>query len=430
MSTSRYSLFSGEYDTPLSYRQLIDGVIDEVMPDVIRIRRQIHAWPELGFEEHKTSNLCAETLRELGVDIVQSVAGTGVVGTLRGHDSSFTVALRADMDALPISEETGLEFSSRVPGLMHACGHDGHVAILLGAAMVLTRLRQMIQGNIKFIFQPGEESLGGAKHMIDLGVLEDPDVDAIFALHLWPSVPLGDIAVHIGPAMAALDKLRVTLNGCGGHAATPHESVDTIVAASLLVLAMQTIVSREVDPLESLIVSIGQFKAGSAYNAIADIAQLDGTVRTLSDSIRNQVPRLIERKIIGVTQSTGTEYSFEYTFGYPPVINDPAVSDFALRACRAILGDERVYVADKPSMVGEDFAYYLERTPGAIFLVGTGSKTTEEMDDDECQSYPLHHPRFGFDERALTVGVRAMTYIALRALESYSNDSHIRHAQK
>ncbi len=415
MLTSRYSPFSGEYDMPLSYRQLIDGVIDEVMPDVIRIRRQIHAWPELGFEEHKTSSLCEKTLRELGVDIVQSVADTGVVGTLRGHDSSFTVALRADMDALQISEETGLEFCSRVPGLMHACGHDGHVAILLGVAMVLTRLRQMIQGNIKFIFQPGEESLGGAKHMVDSGVLEDPDVDAIFALHLWPDVPLGNIAVHRGPAMAALDRLAITLRGCGGHAATPHKSVDAIVAASLLVLAMQTIVSRETDPLEPLIVSIGQGKAGSAYNAIADIAELHGTIRTLSDSIRKEIPKLIEQKIIGVTQSTGTEYSLEYTFGYPPVINDPIASDFTVETCSAVFGAEHAYVVDKPSMVGEDFAYYLERTPGAIFLVGTQPKT-EDIRDQQCSVYPLHHPCFTFDEKALAIGVRAMTYLALSAV--------------
>jgi|LSQX01.3.fsa_nt_gb amidohydrolase len=417
MSGSRNTLSLGDYTIPLSHRQLIDDLIDEVMPDVIRIRRQIHAWPELGFEEHKTSSLCAEILRKLGVDSVQTVAGTGVVGTLQGCDSAFTVALRADMDALPITEETGLGFSSQRPGLMHACGHDGHVAVLLGTAMVLARLRQMVKGNVKFIFQPAEESLGGAKHMIDAGILENPNVDAIFALHLWPSIPLGDIAVHVGAAMAALDKFNITLKGSGGHAATPHNSADTLVTASLLVLAMQTIVSREIDPLEPVIVSIGQLTAGSTYNAIADSAQLYGTVRTLTDSVRKRIPELIERKTIGVTEGTGTDYSFEYTFGYPPVMNDTAASKLVLRTCKAILGDKHAQMADKPSMVGEDFAYYLEKVPGAIFLVGTGSRT------------PLHHPCFDFDETALKIGVRAMTHIVVTALGSFSNSDCMQSTQ-
>ncbi|MEW6228672.1 MAG: amidohydrolase, partial [Bacillota bacterium] len=384
------------------------------MPEVVRVRRRIHSHPELGFEEFETGKICAETLQKAGVATITGVGRTGVVGSLQGRCAGRTVALRADMDALPITEETGLEFTSCVPGLMHACGHDGHVAVLLGAAMVLARLRHKFPGSVKFIFQPAEESLGGAREMIGAGVLENPRVDAIFALHLWPDIPLGHIAIHKGRAMAALDKVSITLKGRGGHVATPHKSVDAIVAASLLVLALQTVVSREIDPVEPAVLSIGDFKAGTAYNAIADHARLRGTVRTLDASLRQSMPESIERKLRGIAESVGTDYDFEYTFGYPPVANDSQMAELVFEVCTAVVGRDRVSFLERPSMVGEDFAYYLERTPGAIFLLGTGTGFHEgdcgEASGKACQAcptgnesrkesaYPLHHSRFQFDE--------------------------------
>ena len=407
------------------------------MPEVVQIRRRIHSHPELGFEEEQTSKICAETLQRIGIASKDDVARTGVVGVLQGGrpdgEPGRTVALRADMDALPIPEETGLEFASRTPGVMHACGHDGHVAILLGTAMVLARLRDRLAGNVKFIFQPAEESLGGAKEMVAAGVLDNPHVDAIFALHLWPDIALGHVGVHGGPAMAALDKLSITFKGRGGHVATPHKSADAIVAASLLVLALQTVVSRESDPVEPVVLSIGDFRAGRAYNAIADRAELHGTVRTLDAGLRRSMPDLIERKVRGIAETTGTAYDFEYGFGYPPVVNHPKMAEFVVDTCGSALGRERAGFLQKPSMVGEDFAYYLEKTPGAVFLLGTGVEDKDPAsaaspciesnarcqtvsDPGAMRTYPLHHPRFQFDERALAVGVRAMVGLAMRFL--------------
>lgn len=422
------SLYSSSWD--------LDSLVAEVMPEVVQIRRRIHSHPELGFEEVQTARICAETLRRIGIAATDGVARTGVVGVLRGSQPATgvdrTVALRADMDALPIPEETGLEFASRIPGAMHACGHDGHVAILLGAAMVLARLRDRFAGNVKFIFQPAEESLGGAKEMIAQGVLENPHVDAVFALHLWPDIPLGHVGVHRGAAMAALDKLSITFKGRGGHVATPHKSADAIIAASLLVLALQTVVSRESDPVEPVVLSIGDFRAGRAYNAIADRAEMYGTVRTLDAALRRTMPNLIERKVRGIAETTGTEYDFEYVFGYPPVVNHPDMAEFVFETCRNALGGERVSFLQKPSMVGEDFAYYLEKTPGTIFLLGTGPEDRDLASEAPCagsnarcatmqhpragHTYPLHHPRFEFDEKALAIGVRAMVGLAVRFL--------------
>lgn len=418
--------------------QALDSLVREVMPEVVRIRRLIHSHPELGFEETETGKVCAEALHNIGVDVTTGVARTGVVGTLRGARSGQTVALRADMDALPIPEETGLPFSSRVPGLMHACGHDGHVAILLGTAMVLARLREGLEGTVKFICQPAEEGLGGAKEMISAGVLENPRVDAILALHLWPDIPLGHIGVHKGPAMAALDKVSILIRGRGGHVATPHKGTDALVAASLLVLAMQTLVSREIDPLEPVVVGIGELKAGRAYNAIADFAELRGTVRTVDPSLRQAMPQLIERKVRGIAESTGVEYDFDYTFGYPPVINDAGIADMVVEVCGAIPGVKKVNVLGKPSMVGEDFAYYLQTTPGAMLLLGAGAAATGDKAPGACAggsggqagtgrttvqgAYPLHHSRFDFPEEALATGVKVMTTLVLRFLGQQGGD--------
>lgn len=389
------------------------SLIDEVKSKVIEIRRAIHARPETGYEEFQTSKLAADVLASLGLDVRQGIAGTGIVGVLYGHGPGRTVALRADMDALPIAEDTGLEFASTVPGKMHACGHDGHVAMLLGAAMVLSRMRDVIRGNVKFIFQPSEERTGGALPMIEEGVLEDPHVDAVFAAHLWPDVPFGCVGVHHGPAMAALDEIHIEIYGKGGHVATPHKSIDAVVGAASFVLEVQSIISRETDPTEPAVVSIGQISGGTAYNAIADKVVLSGTVRVVNPDLREIMKKKIGDRLCGLQKSRGINYKFDYKFGYPPVINDSEMARFVQEMAGQVLGKDRAFQITRPAMVGEDFAYFLQRVPGAIFLLGVGDSTVG--------NYPLHHPKFMFNEDALGLGVQVLSQIAVSYLERFQS---------
>lgn len=387
--------------------------VREVMGRVIEIRRKVHAHPELGYEEHETSKLVSEVLEPLGLEVRTGVAGTGVVGVLHGRDTGHTVALRADMDALPITEDTGLAFSSTVPGKMHACGHDGHVAMLLGTAMVLSGLRDLIHGSVKFIFQPSEERTGGALPMIERGVLEDPDVDAIFAAHLWPDVPFGCVGVHEGPAMAALDEIHIEIYGKGGHVATPHRSIDAVLGAASFILELQSIVSREIDPTEPAVVSIGQVCGGTAYNAIADKVMLGGTVRVVNPDLRQVMEKKISDRLRGLQESYGIQHSFEYRFGYPPVVNDHEMARFVREVAGELLGRDKAFQIARPVMAGEDFAYYLERVPGAIFLLGIG--------DSSVGNHPLHHPKFMFNEDVLEVGVWVLSQIAVSYLERFKS---------
>lgn len=379
--------------------------------DVVAWRRQIHAHPETGFEEFRTAELAAQVLRHLGLEVQTGVAGTGIVATLRGALPGPTVGLRADMDALPITEDTDLPFASTVPGVMHACGHDGHTSMLLGAATVLTGLRSKLAGNVRFVFQPSEERNGGAAPMIAAGALRDPDVDAMFAAHLWPDTPFGHIEVHRGPAMASLDEFAITIRGRGGHVATPHKSVDAIAAAAALVMDLQTIVSRELDPTEPAVVSVGRIEGGSAYNAIACEVLLRGTVRVVNPSLRKVICDKIEGRLRGLAESHGVSYDFDYHFGYPPVINSAEMADFVIATAGRVFGPDRAAYVTRPSMVGEDFAYFEQEVPGAIYLLGVG-------DSDTC-CYPLHHPMFSFDESILGLGVRFLVQLAVDYLRSH-----------
>lgn len=376
-------------------------LVDEFLPTLVALRRQIHRHPELGFQEQSTAALIASTLKTLGLCPQVGVAGTGVTAMLAGQ-AGPTVAIRSDMDALPIQEQNEVPYASTVPNVMHACGHDGHVATVVGAAMVLSKLSPL-PGTVKFIFQPAEEGPGGAQPMIEAGVLQNPPVEAIFGLHLTNTLPVGQIGVCYGQTCAATDEIRITVLGKGGHGAHPHQAIDAIVAAAQVVGSLQTVASRQVNPLESVVVTIGTIVGGYANNVIADRVELSGTVRTLNETLRADIPRKIEQIIRGVTTAHGADYRFEYLRGYPSLVNDSTLTSLLEASAVKTVGRENV-VPYPPSMGGEDFAYFAQAIPGAFFRLGSGSET---------YTHPGHHPQFDFAEEALGVGVKVLVQAVL-----------------
>lgn len=382
-----------------------------LFPEVVSLRRDLHQHPELAFAEKRTAQVVAEYLGRLGLQVTTGIAGTGVTGLLKGGRPGKTVALRADMDALPLTEETGLPFASVHPGTMHACGHDGHTAVLLGAAKVLAGLQEQLTGNVKFIFQPSEEKLpSGALALCEAGVLAG--VDAVFGLHLWPSVESGRIGVTYGPMMAAADYAYITIKGREGHGSTPHLAVDAGVVAAQVILGLQTIVSRQVDPLDQAVISVGTIHGGTAPNIIPGDVKLAVTVRTLVPEVRERVPQLIERTVKGITASAGAEYAFKYDFGLPPVINTDGLVELVEKTGQALLGQERVERLAKPVMGSEDFSYYLERVPGAFFWLGAKNESLGIL--------PLaHHPKYNFDEATLETGVAILASVAAQFLSAH-----------
>lgn len=386
-------------------------LVKEYRGAVVDIRRQIHSKPELAFEEEETGRLVAAVLDDLGIPAHRGIAQTGVVGVLSGGNPGPTIAIRADMDALPITERTGLPFQSGTSGLMHACGHDGHVAIALGTAMVLSRLRQHLKGNVKFIFQPAEERLAGAAPMIEQGVLDSPKVDSIFAIHLWPDVPFGHLGVNYGVAMAGCDRFSIYFAGKGGHGANPHLGIDTVTASSLGVLSLQTVVSREIDPVVPAVLSIGTIRGGTAFNTIADKVELHGTVRAVNQSVSDFICKAVKQKLDGVALATGTQCDLSYVHCCPALVNDQSAAGRAHETAGRMLGDDGVHVLHAPSMIAEDFACYLDHVPGAMLFLGIGPKAGEA---DGCATcYPLHHPEFGFDEEILSVGTEFLTRLTI-----------------
>ncbi|MEX0975290.1 MAG: amidohydrolase [Bacillota bacterium] len=385
--------------------------------DIISLRREIHMHPELGLETPHTSALVAKVLRDLGIEVREHVGGHGVVGLLRGEGpghglgDGLTIALRADMDALPITEETGKEYCSKIPGLMHACGHDAHTAILLGTAKVLSDMRKEFAGNVKFIFQPGEEGAGGARPMIKDGCLENPRPDMILGAHvgsLW-SVGSGQIGVRRGPLMAATDRFTVTVRGKGGHGAAPHMSVDPVVIAAQIVVMLQTIVSREIDPLTPAVVTIGMIKAGTANNIIPETCEIRGTVRYLDRSFAKVIPQRIKEIAEGTAGAMRGQAVLEYFYGYPPVVNDPAATDFLANSAASVVGADNIRQV-QPTMGGEDMSYYLEQVPGTFFGIGTATP-------GEGTDFPHHHPKFDVDEEVLHVGVAVFSQACLDFLK-------------
>lgn len=376
-------------------------LVTELTPKLVALRRQIHSQPELAFQENKTAALVAGELAACELKTATGIAGTGVTGLLEGR-SQRTLAIRADMDALPLQEETGAPYASTVAGIAHACGHDGHIAIALGAAMVLSRLAPLA-GAVKFIFQPAEEGPGGARPMIEHGVLREPPVEAALGFHLTNSLPQGHVGISYGQTCAATDEIRILIGGRGGHGAHPQQTVDAIVVAAQVVTALQTIVSRQVSPLEAVVVTIGAIRGGAANNIIADKVELWGTVRTLAENLRTALPEKIERLVAGTTTAYGAGYRFVYHQGYPVLVSDVNLSSLVETSAAAVVGRENV-TRLQPSMGGEDFAYFAAAVPSTFFRIGSGGPNFH---------FPAHHPQFDFDEEAIGVGVRVLVQSVL-----------------
>jgi len=387
----------------------------DVTRDVIELRRDIHRYPELGFEEIRTAGIVADRLDRLGYEVRTKIGATGVVGIMRSKRPGRTVLLRADMDALPIQEETGLPFASANDGKMHACGHDGHVAILLGAAQIIAQRQDELSGTIVLCFQPAEEGKGGAREMIRDGVLEDPYIDRVYGLHLLSQAPSGVIRVRPGPVMASSDSIEITIRGKGGHGAAPHETNDPILTAAQFVTSVQSIVSRRVEPIEPAVVTIGAIHGGTIHNVIPDDVTLLGTVRAFSPEVREQMKPRIETVLRGACDAHGATYDFSYDWRYPVTANDPDEAAYVRALATRVLGDERSQEM-RPTMGAEDFSFMLEQRPGCFFFLGTQR--------DENTAAPHHNARFSIDEAALETGVQMMVALALDApAPAGNNDS-------
>ncbi|WP_276352634.1 M20 metallopeptidase family protein [Cohnella caldifontis] len=381
---------------------MMENTLNSLYGDMVEWRRRMHRHPELSFREHETSKWIAGLLESWGLEVRRGVAGTGVVAKLVGGRPGRSVALRADIDALPIQDAKTCEYASTVPGVMHACGHDGHTAELLGVARYYSRHREETAGTRVFLFQPAEEVLpGGAVSMIRDGALEG--TDAVYGVHLWSPLPYGTVATRSGPFMACPDEFEVEIKGKGGHAGLPHESADALVAGAALVTALQTIVSRSVNPLESAVVSVGQLHAGTANNVIAETCRLSGTIRSFTPGIRALVRRRLEEIVRHVCGMHGVDFRYQYFEGYPPVVNDEAEALRMLEVAARALPDCRA-VRSEPIMAGEDFSYYLKEKPGCFFFVGAGK--------EDGSSAPHHHPMFDIDERAMLTAARLLVAAA------------------
>jgi amidohydrolase len=382
----------------------LDGYYEEM----VSIRRHLHQHPELSFQEHNTAQLIQSFYEELGIEVKGNVGGNGVVAKVYGQRPGKTVALRADFDALPIQDEKDVPYKSLVPGVMHACGHDGHTATLLVLAKVLNELKEDLAGNYVFIHQHAEEyAPGGAVSMIEDGCLEG--VDVIFGTHLWATEAVGKIQYRTGPIMAAADRFEISIQGQGGHGAQPHRTRDAIVTASQLVLNLQQIVSRRVNPVESAVVSVGSFTAANAFNVIADKAKLIGTVRTFNEDIRTQIEKEMEEIVAGTCHMAKSTYEFQYERGYPAVVNHKAETEYLINVAK-LVPDVNAIEESEPHMGGEDFAYYLQHVPGTFFFTGAKPAGVET-------AFPHHHPKFDIDEKALLVAAKTLGAAAIQVHE-------------
>ncbi len=368
-----------------------------------KIRREIHAWPELAYEEKRTATLICRELQALGLSPRFGIARTGVVVDI--GNGKPRVALRADMDALPLNEETGLPFASKRPGIMHACGHDGHVAMLLGAAALL--VQDPPEGGVRLIFQPAEERGAGARAIMEEGALEG--ISFIFGGHIDRHFKVGEIAVNEGLICAFTDSFEVIINGKGGHAAWPQEAVDSIVVGSLLVVNFQTIVSREINPAHPSVITVGKFEGGSAHNVIAEKARLEGTIRSTDPETRRRIMDGLKRVARGLAEGHRAKIKLKIKEGYPPVINHPVATQIAREAAHQVVGPKGVVSQSHPSLGGEDFAFYLQKIPGCFVRLGAAKKGLENI--------PAHSPKFDFDERVLPLGARFFAKVARLAIE-------------
>jgi hippurate hydrolase len=382
--------------------------IDDLLPELVVLRRDLHTHPELAFEERRTAGIVAAALRMLGLEVHEGLAGTGVVGTLRNGRGTRAVGLRADMDALPMAEQSRLGHSSRHAGAHHGCGHDGHTAMLLGAVRQLARTRRF-DGIVHFIFQPAEEGRGGARVMVEQGLFERFPCDAVYALHNWPDLPLGHAQTREGPIMAAADRFDIVLRGRGGHAAQPHRTPDVLLAASQLVVQLNTIVSRRIDPAESAVLSVTRLVGGSSHNVLPAEATLTGTVRSFDAQVQDRIEAALRDAAAGVVLAHGIEADVTYHRYYPATVNTPAEAQLALQAASA--AGLQASVAPRPAFTSEDFAFLLHERPGAYLWLGQGRAVSGEGGER-----PLHHPCYDFNDDALPHGVRWFCAVAERAL--------------
>ncbi|GIO19924.1 putative amidohydrolase YhaA [Oceanobacillus oncorhynchi subsp. incaldanensis] len=375
---------------------------DANFEEVKNWRRYMHQHPELSFKEEKTAKYIEEKLKSFGLDVQKNIGGHGLISVLEGTQPGKKIALRADFDALPIEDEKETAYKSTNPGVMHACGHDGHTAALLGVAKVVSRYKENLKGSIVFVFQPAEETPpGGAKFMIEEGILDD--VDYVFGAHLASDIPIGKVGVGAGYQMAAVDKFAIDIKGHGGHGARPHDTTDSLVIGTSIVEALQKIVSRQIDPLKSAVVTIGVFQAGNAFNVIPDTARIEGTVRSFDPEVRDKVETEIRSILDGITSAFHAAYELDYLRGYPALFNHLEETDLARDLFKKAFEHENV-VEFSPAMGAEDFSYFLEAKPGTYFRVGS-------RNEDVATHYPHHHPRFDIDERALVNTEKAFAAI-------------------
>ncbi len=384
----------------------IDQLVRDQKDLVINLRRELHRIPETAYTEKKTSAYVANYLNSLKLEVQTGIARYGVVGLLKTDRSGPTLMIRADMDALPLKENTGLAFASEHEGVMHACGHDAHMAMVLGAATVFNTIKDQLTGNIKFLFQPAEEGPGGAKPMIEAGVMQNPKVDYSVACHVWPDIAEGTIGVRPGPFMAAMDRFDIKIKGKGGHGAMPHLCVDALEVGTQVVNALQRIVSRHMDPLEPIVVTVGTFHAGTAFNIIPAQAELSGTTRTFNPETWNTWEARIEKVVRGVCDSMGCDYEIKYSQGYPVTINDTSMAEIVRGCAEKVVGEDHVVVPQK-TMGGEDFAFYLQKSKGCFFALGVGREGAA----------PVHNPSFDFNEDVLLLGMETYCRLGLELLK-------------
>ncbi|MFI8688045.1 M20 family metallopeptidase [Rossellomorea sp. NPDC077527] len=396
----------------MELKQLVQSVENEV----IDMRRHLHQYPEVSGEEYETSKTIQKKLSEAGIPFKTGYAKTGVLGIIQGEKPGGTVALRADIDALPIQEENDLPYKSTIQNKMHACGHDAHTSMLIGTGKVLHQLKSEIVGTILLVFQPAEENapVGGSQQMMDDGVFDEYTPDVIFGQHVWPDLPVGEIGVVHNEIMGASDRFKITVKGSGGHASMPHQSNDAIIIANNLITQLQTIVSRNTDPIDSAVLTIGKIEGGYRYNVIADEVNLEGTIRTFKPEVKEMVKNRFYSIVEGIGKSFDAQMTIEYLDGYPATINSPQWADEVRNASRKVLGEDATPTVS-PSLGGEDFSRFLQKYPGAFYWLGTSVKDSEPQ-------YPLHDPRFKLDERALSKGVEVMSQLALDTLKNLNEE--------
>jgi amidohydrolase len=391
------------------FKKFIIDKSESIKEELIQIRRTLHANPELGYKELETSDLIAEKLNTLGIEVKRGIGGTGVLGILKGGKPGKTVMLRADMDALQMPELNDVPYKSKNEGLMHGCGHDSHITWLLGAATILADMKDDIQGIVKFIFQPAEEGLMGAVKCIEDGILENPPVDAVFGAHVWPNIESGKIGIRNGSLMSGPDDITITIHGKGGHSAEPHNTNDPIAMACQVYMGLQTIVSRRVDPTESVVIAIATFNGGEAKTVIPDDVVMTGTARVVCNKMREELPKRIESIVKGITEAHGGSYTLDYEKKFPVLINTPSEYLKVRETCELMLGEENVIELENPSMASEDFAYYLEEVPGAFFFVGT-------RNEEKGLTGKLHNSYFNIDEDILHKTSALFAELALQYL--------------